>query len=261
MKPKLILCIALVLRGGLFGCYNIASASETNAAQSYVAATVKTNWTDAKVTLYRTTRGTVQLAAKREVVTVCYGPYTNDWDVLAFVDPETENAWLGSSMVIQPKFYLETESGIVRGTVLFGGMALGGFSPDEHDVNTNGVMAYGDVYWDRSLFSSVKRGENVDAVIEQFDKNNGLELVTEPKFPEKTTVIENSLQRIENGLNPWFFVDERQGSQSVTTIEVVDVSDGKLRLDLINPTGNHKASVWIDLKTWQVVKTIQDGKS
>jgi hypothetical protein len=29
MKPKLILCLALVLSGGLFGCYDIASADET----------------------------------------------------------------------------------------------------------------------------------------------------------------------------------------------------------------------------------------
>jgi len=30
MKPKIILCLALVLSGGLFGCYDIASADETN---------------------------------------------------------------------------------------------------------------------------------------------------------------------------------------------------------------------------------------
>jgi hypothetical protein len=249
------------MSGGLFGCFRTASANETNVAQSYVTATVKTNWTDVKVTLYRTTGGEVQLNAKREIVTAIYGSYTNDVNILAFVDPETRNAWLGSSEVIQPKFYLETESGIVRGTVLFAGMALGGFRPDEHDVNTNGVMAYGEVHWDRSFFPSVKRGENLDAIIEQFNKNNGLKLVAEPMFPEKITIIENSLQRIENGLNPWLFVDERQGSQLVTTIEAIDVSDGKLRLNLKNPTGSHKASVWIDLKTWKVVKVVQDGKS
>jgi hypothetical protein len=115
MKPKFILCLALVLSGGLFGHFNIASADEANAAQSYVTATVKTNWTDAKVTLYRTTGGTAQLDAKREVVTLCYGTYTNDCDVLAFVDPETGNAWIGSGFDFGQMFYLETESGIVCG--------------------------------------------------------------------------------------------------------------------------------------------------
>jgi hypothetical protein len=41
MKPKLMLCLALALGGGLFGCSSIASADEINAAQSYVTATVK----------------------------------------------------------------------------------------------------------------------------------------------------------------------------------------------------------------------------
>jgi hypothetical protein len=41
MKPKLILCLALVWSGGLVGCSSIATADETNAAQSYVTATVK----------------------------------------------------------------------------------------------------------------------------------------------------------------------------------------------------------------------------
>jgi hypothetical protein len=250
----------LVLSSCLLAYGDEANApTSTNTPQSYATATVKTNWMDAKVTLYRAMGRAVQLDAKLEFVTLIYGPHTNDVNILAFDDPETGNAWLGSSEVIQPKFYLETESGIVRGTVVFARMALGGFRPDEHDVSTNGVMAYGEVHWDRSVFPRVKRGENVDAVIEQFDKNNGLKLMAKPMFPQKTTVIENSLQRIENGLNPWFFVDERQGSQSVTTIQAIDVSDGKLRLNLINPTGSHKASVWIDLKTWQVVKTIQDG--
>jgi hypothetical protein len=41
MKPKLILCLALVLSGGLFGCSSIDNADETNPSQSYVSATVK----------------------------------------------------------------------------------------------------------------------------------------------------------------------------------------------------------------------------
>jgi hypothetical protein len=265
MKPKIILCLALVLSSGLVGYSNIAHADETNsstltnAAQSYVTATVKTNWMDAKVNLYRAIGGAVQLDAKREVVTIRYGPYTYDLDVLAFVNPETGNAWVGLSANEQI-FYLESESGIIGGKVHFTAMALGAARSDELDV-INGSMAYGDLYWDRSLVPNAKRGEDVDAVIEQFNKNNDLKSVATAMHRERTTVIENSLQRVETGLNPWFFLDERHGSQfAETTIEAIDVSDGKLRLDLKNPTGSHKASVWIDLKTWQVVKVVQDGK-
>ena len=260
MKPKLILCLALVLSGGLFGRFNIASADETNASQSYVTATVKTNWTDAQVTLYQTTGGTVQLDAKREVVTVCYGPYTNDWDVLAFVDPETGNAWVGSGFDVGQMFYLETESGIFCGNVFFvGPVALGAARRDIHGVVVGSEVS-GLIIWNRSFVASVKHGENVDAAIKQFNKN--IDLKTVERMPEERRIsLGDNLHQVENGLDPWLFQDEGRGSQfKATTIEAIDVSDGKLRLDLKNPTGSHKASVWIDLKTWQVVKTIQDGK-
>ncbi len=122
-------------------------------------------------------------------------------------------------------------------------------------------MAFGDLYWDHSLVQNVKRGENVDVLIEEFNKTNDLKSVATAMHRERTTIIENSLYRVENGLNPWFFVAEGHGTQfAETTIETIDVGDGKLRLDLKNPTGSHKASVWVDLKTWKVVKVIQDGK-
>ena len=203
--------------------------------------------------------GALQLDAKREVIGFRAGSHTYDVDVIAFVDPETGNAWVGSSAYAQ-MFYLETEAGIVGGKVRFAIVALGAPRSDEHDV-INGSMAFGDLYWDSSLVPNVKRGENVDALIEQFNKTNDLILVATAMHRERTTIIENSLHRVENGLNPWFFVDEGHGSQfAETTIETIDVGDGKLRLDLKNPTGSHKASVWVDLKTWKVVKVIQDGK-
>jgi len=267
MKPKIILDLALVLIGVLFGCSTTARADETNmpvltnAAQSYVTATVKTNWMDTKVTLYRTAGGVVQLDAKREVVTVRYGPHTNDVDVVAFVDSDTGNAWVGSSFGFAAIFYLETESGIVRGNVLFSRLELGAPRPNEHDV-INGALAFGEVIWNRSFVPSVKRGENVDAAIVQFNKNIDLKSVDSGMREERRTILANSRAGVETGLNPWLFQDEGHGSQFVeTTIEAVDVSNGKLRLDLKSPTGSHKASVWIDLKTWKVVKAIQDGKS
>jgi hypothetical protein len=267
MKPKLLLGLALVLSGGLVGLFNYASADETNApastntAQSYAAATVKSNWMDAKVILYRTTGGAVQLYAKREIVTVRFGPYTNDVNVVAFVDPDTGNAWVGSSFDFGQIFYLETESGIVCGNVFFGGAAALG--APRRDINgvIVGSEVSGRVNWDRSFVARVNRGETVDAAIEQFNKHTELKSVDSGMRQERRTFLGDNLHRVENGLNPWLFQDERHGSQfKITTIEAIDVSDGKLRLDLKSPTGNHKASVWIDLKTWQVVKTIQDNK-
>ena len=180
-------------------------------------------------------------------------------NVVAFVDPDTGNAWVGSSFGFATVFYLETESGIVRGTMLFGS-GIRAVRPDEHDV-INGLVAFGHVYWDGSLVPNVQRGKNVDAVIEQLNKTNDLKWVATETHRERITFIENSLHNVETGLNPWFFIAERHGKQfKETTIEAINVSDGKLQLDVKNPAGSHKASVWIDLKTWEVVKVVQDGK-
>jgi hypothetical protein len=252
------------LSGGLFARANETDALvSTSTTQIYFAATLKTNWTNKKITLYRTTGGAVRLEAKREVITEQAGLHTFDVDVFAFVDPDTGNAWVGhslSSFGDKQAFYLETESGIHQAAVVFGKVALGAVMPYQHDV-TNGIMAFGHIYWDGSFVEKVKRGENADAVIEQFNKTNDLKSVATGMRRERITFIEDSLNRVETGLNPWFFLDERHGSQfAMTTIEAIDVSVEKLRLDLKNPAGDHKASVWIDLKTWKVVKVVQDGK-
>ena len=255
------------MSGGLVSCSSIARKDETNApvstnaAQSHVTATWTTKWMNTKVTLYRTTGGAVQLAAKRAGVTVLYGLYTNDTDVVAFVDTDTGNAWIGEGFGIDHRmFYLETESGIVRGSVGFSRLELGAALVDEHGVIT-GSRAFGEVGWDRSCVTSVKRGENVETAIDQFNKNDDLKSVWRGFRTERRTLLGDNLDRVENGLDPWLFQGEQHGSQfTETTIEAVDVSDGKLRLDLKNPTGSHKVSVWIDLKTWKVLKTIQDGK-
>ncbi len=179
---------------------------------------------------------------------------------MAFVDPETGNAWVGSGIDIGQKFYLETETGIICGTVLFWGpIVLGAPRRDINGVIVGSEVG-GRLNWDRSFVPRVKRGENVDAAIEQFNKT--IDLKSVGRMPEESfTPLGDNLRRVENGLDPWLFQDEGHGSQfKVTTVEAIDVSDGKLRLDLKNPTGSHKASVWIDLKTWKLVKAVEDGK-
>ena len=157
-------------------------------------------------------------------------------------------------------FFVETESSIVCGRVAFLRANLGASRPDVNGA-ISGEEDYGFIIWDGSFVSNVKSGENADAAIERFNKTIGLKSVE--RMPEVgRTILGDNLDRVENGLDPWLFQDEGRGSQfTVTTVEAIDVGDGKLRLDLKSPSGSHKASVWIDLKTWQVVKTIQDGKS
>ena len=81
---------------------------------------------------------------------------------------------------------------------------------------------------------------------------------------EPSTFLKPSWQRVDlrDALNPWFFTAAPFGSQpGGAKIERIRLSNKKLRLDLASPTGAYKASVWIDLKTWNVVNVVQDGKS
>jgi hypothetical protein len=279
MNSILLLAIALVWNSSLIAVLaaETNAPGSTNLAQGYLHVEPTTGWMDTKVNLYRTKGGMVQLAAKRQDITG--GAYIG---MLAFVDPETGNAWAGGipSPLFNPSFYLETESGILRGSVYFLTIQLGGTGVGIPDVR-NGAIADGRVNWFRSVVPTMKRGENLDDVIEQLNRSNALQSVAMGMDLEKVTAIQDSLHGVDHGLNPWLFVDGRcyprsfldepptpslsvgQGpilQDAVTTITGVDVSDGKLRLDLRSPTGSHTASVWIDLKTCDVVKAIQDGK-
>ncbi|MGA2602641.1 MAG: hypothetical protein ABSG14_00285 [Verrucomicrobiia bacterium] len=268
MKTGLLFSLALVLYA-LFAVNNTTRGSDidasrpTDSAQNYLKVRLNTPWTGTKVYLYRTRGGPVELDGKRATATVQEFLYSYDAEVLAFVDPDKGNAWAGSVLVdVQPpSFYLETDSGIFRGMVRFGTMKGGTIRPDDHDVR-NGAMAYGQVEWHASLVPTVKRGEKAEAVIDELTKDHDLESVVTKVRRDEVSIIQNSLSRVENGLDPWLFVDEQRGSRSAapTTVTGIEASNGELQLDLKNPAGNHTATVWIDLKTWNVVKAIQDGK-
>ncbi|HEY1661345.1 MAG TPA: hypothetical protein VGI03_02910 [Verrucomicrobiae bacterium] len=275
MNFRLILCLALVLGCG-FVCLSQTTpnaAISTNSSQSYEE--LKSNWTNIKVTVYRANGKVVQFNAKQAVVTQYQAfenghfLYTNDLAVTAFIDPETLNAWLGPTMSDifgQSQFYFETKTGILSGTIEFFASALDGIPPANRSQDVlNGDGALGEVQWRGSLVSRVKRGETVEAVIHLYKPRSGWNWWTGHNM---NSLIEDSTRGIDNGLDPWLFVGERHGLQFIgTTIEAIDVSNGKLRLDLKGPGGNHArgssgahtASVWIDLKTWQVVKVVQDN--
>jgi hypothetical protein len=287
MRHKLLIFVlALALSSCWFGYSQTVTnaAAETNLSQ--ISWTLNSDWKDTKVTLYQATGGTVQLNAKEAVITEYEGRengrflYTNDWVITAFVDPETGSAWLGfvptfHTSPAQPLtyFYLETKSGIVCGNVSFSEAYLNAIPAGLHDVINPGKIAWGDIRWFDSVVPNVKRGENLDTVIKQFNENGGLNgglrWVLKARGHGQVTIIQNSMQHVENGLNPWLFVYAQNGSRfTETTIEAIDVEDENLRLDLKGPDGVHEsgssgvhtASVWIDLKTWKVVKAIQDNK-
>ncbi len=255
MKTKFLFCLALIL----------AVCTGTAAPALGVTFIVKTNWTDTTVILYRAKDRPIRLPARQATVTEIASFATFDLVVTAFVDPKTGSAWLGADSNFPPgqqdSFYFETTEGIFSGRILFMASALGGIPPPSPDV-INGTMASGEVQWWGNLVPSVKRGETMEDVINQCNQKGYLWVVNERGVFSPASIIENCLQRVENGINPWLFIDENRGPKMrITTIERIKNDGGKLRVDLRSPNATHQASVWIDPDTWKVVKATQDGQS
>jgi hypothetical protein len=248
-RPKLILRLALVLSGGLSGCSETMHMSDTvdadlrplpKAVQGEIwNKTLKTNWTDTKITLYRATGEVVQLKAKKAIYQVwttnnwAGNHSSNDRAVVVFVDQQNGKVWLGNANTDKDTnfkvldFYVENDSGIVSvSSILFGGA----------------------VQWHRSLIAKANPGEDVGAMISRLEKSiNGWWLL-EP--------------REETSLSPcfrqWFFYPRVYASAiGVTDAEHIEVNDGEFRMDFTSPAYKTKGSVLLDTKTWKVIKTVE----
>jgi len=247
MKPKLILCLALVLSGGWFGCAKAEQTvdivdADVRALPKQVEGeiwnkTLLTNWTDTKITLYRATGEVVQLNAKKAIYRIWT---TNNWAgnhssqnvcVVAFVDPKNGKVWLGSVDTDKDfkisDLYVENDSGI------FG---------------VRSILFAGTFYWHESLIARANPSKDVDAVIDRFEKNINVWWLLERWEP----ISFSSYFRI------WFFYPHVTVSFiGATAIDHVEVTSGKLRLDFTSPAYKTKGSVWLDLKTWKFLKAVE----
>jgi hypothetical protein len=247
MKPKIILSLALVLSGGLFGCDKNAQIPDAvdadvrplpKAVQGEIwNKTIKANWTDTKITLYRAMGEAVQLNAKKAIYHVWT---TNNWagnhssadvGVVAFVDPQNGKVWLGNANTDKNfnvlDFYVENDSDIFSvSRTLFGGT----FS------------------WHKSLIAKANPSEDTSAMISRFAKGvNSWWILEEPE----TT-------RLTSYFHEWFFYPHMYDSISaIITTEHIQVTDGQLRMDFTSPAYETKGSVWLDTKTWKVLKAVE----
>jgi hypothetical protein len=277
MKSKLILCLALVLSGCSF-CKSVHAENvapfllfSTNSPQIYSDPTEETNWHDIKITLYRDSGETSQLDAK--CITIQYG--TNSWteeNVVALVDPKTGNAWVGSLGWHEPYFFLETKTNIVCGGIIGMAVALG--APRGAENEFNGAAANVGVQWIYSLLSNLKRDDTATSAVKELageirEYGSWRKLSNAKFFQHRKQQQETPLpasKRGNNGINPWLFLPNQK--DDCITIEAIHFKDETLHLDLSGPdgihpdgeTGVHTANVWIDVKTLEVTKIIQDGK-
>jgi len=264
MKPKLIFYIALALLGGLWialvtngrfeGWLLEKSRGETKTPDALrdppdtnffktlkIQKTLKTPWTDFKVSLLRADGQVAQLDAKKAVYTIHITKIPNgkphqgfDVPVTAFIDPATSNVWIGQvnpgnvdtneiPAVVHTNFYFEAGAGIFAGdSVMFDGM----FDCDE------------------SLIKNTYPGEDLNGVIQRFEK------IEATPFNHVHWEI-----RLNNYFQKGFF---RKDDWKVDIqIQREKVTRGKLQLDFKSPEFGTTASVWLDLKTLKVVKAVE----
>jgi hypothetical protein len=260
MRIKFILGLALAMCGGLMGCrleqadkINPPAPPSTGQINPKTAAQApptgnwrpwgaqKLSWTDVKVTLYRSTGGQVRLNAKRAVY--YEGQYQEM--ITAFIDPTNGHAWVGDDWGAPDEFFLETESGIIRGEVVFVPTALNAVGHNSPYIR-NGTSVSGTVVWIGSAIPRATSWASLRVSIED-DRNDFVRVL--PRY----TRIALGGEKIGNGINLWAFLG------GWVTIKAVEVNDGQLHLDFTSPDGDHQAGIWIDLKTRQVVKTTQDA--
>jgi len=114
MNPKLLLGLALVLSGGLFGCSKADhSTSEVAAPPSpRFPKTLKSKWTLQTNAIVEIPISPSDLKLKKAIYKAQYLP-TNSMDiaVVAFRNPHSGRVWVGHEM----EFYTETDSKIVGG--------------------------------------------------------------------------------------------------------------------------------------------------
>jgi hypothetical protein len=208
---------------------------------------VKGDWTDEKVTLYRATGDVLQLDGKQAIFTEIFGNGKLDSTIIAFVDPLTGKAWAG----LKQTFYFETKSEIVGGFLDVSGAGHSDGSPDSADAS---------LLWSYSPVPDVKSGEDANVFVKYFDKNVGFNGLQKEQRPDKaySTLLGLVYGNKTIGLNPLPFIEAKPGSQDAFgSIDRIEAENGKLRLDLKSASGEHKASIWIDMETMKVTKVIQ----
>ena len=188
--------------------------------------TTNTTWTARTNALY-SLAGTVRMLNTKEGACTFQTASGQTFDIPAvvLVNDATKTVWAGR----KAEYYIETDSGIV-------GIRLDG-----------GVLQ-----WDSGLITKLKPGETLEDVIHRFETEvDHLQLGNPP-----TQWIE-----IKRVINPLFFTDPPGSSRpGDATIKKFAINKGELQLDLESPTGIYKASIWIDIKTRNIVKAIENGQ-
>ncbi|MDB5318449.1 MAG: hypothetical protein JWN40_80 [Phycisphaerales bacterium] len=201
----------------------------------WVARTITTTtqpWKASAVLIYSQDGTSAPLEARQAQYLFHTPPSTNpyadfSYDATVFVNPATGHVWAGRKV----DCYIETATGIV------------GFWPGPG----------GDMRWYDSAIKEMKPKERLDGLVQRFEREKGY-----------FKLHEDTMQGTD--LNPFvevdFFAPFPMSSAPPTFAKILEMNviNGQLFLRLESPTGEYHASVYIDIKTREVVRAFNEGK-
>lgn len=226
MKPRIILCLTLVLSGILFGCKS-PSHPVVNNQNSSRKTIIKTPWKSQKINLYSLAGELTVVDAKKTRIEFTEEGFSHELRILIFVNPKTGNVWVGRDT----DFYFENTVGITGGWL--GGCILN---------------------WDASLIPKTKQEEKLDDVVNRFVTKTPHWKLWEPDADSET------FTDLKFVLSTYFFSPfENSSAPGAARLKKFGIKDRAIQLDLESPWGP-KGSVWISLDTHEILKAVENGK-
>jgi hypothetical protein len=207
------------------------STSDKAWVEAWLARTTITKpqaWTPVAVTVQMPNGSYVEIKGKKGTyVFQTAGSQEDPRGVIAFTNSTTGHAWIGPEMDL----YLETPSGILGLSQKLGA----------------------DFEWYPSAIGNANPDGTADNLLNSYDQQKKYIELIDPRAVGFTDLRDILNIRFFNRF-PGAMVDAR------AKINDCRMVDGTLELNIESPTGAFHARIWIDIKTKQVVKAIEDGK-
>ena len=202
--------------------------------------------------LYQATGEIVQLDAKKAVYTVwsiknpAHAGKEFDVPMIAFIDSKTGNAWVGGmdALAIETNEFINDDHTVSTNYLVYTNLF---FENDSQILMGGSQLSDGTFDCCESVLKKALSTEGLDSVIERFDKS------TDGAWPCSGA---DWMTTFGDDFSEGFFNSGNLGSQT-TQIQRVEIADGKLRLDFSSLKYQTTGSVWLDLNTLKVLKSVE----
>jgi hypothetical protein len=267
MKPKLILCLALALSGGLFGCSTTARRADGTATNAPLQIRFIEPWTNITIKLVvpgssgtnAIKSKTVEIQARQAVYEIVQNlgsrtePILGEQYLLVVHDPFTKKFCFVEGKL---DFYVSDRSG------------MKGYGYNSGTIDPSGVsIEFADSKLDyNSAIAQFKKNIDVQKMADleiwgelEYDVAMTPKPMDEQKKDEMQSKAEQMISKTINFGNAFDSFD--LSDEHPPVIEGVDITDGIMRLDFRETASTKRpASVWIDLKTKKAIRCLEDGQ-